>query len=460
MPDVISIHVGQAGVQIGASCWELYCLEHGIQPDGQIASDGPASDSVDWPTTLFSETRTGKFVPRAVLVDLDPTVVDEVRTGSFRQLFHPEQLISGREDAASNYARGHFTVGKDLIEATRERIRKVAEQSSGVQGVVLFHSICGGTGSGFGSLVLDHAAVDFQKIPRCQLMVLPSPDLSTAVVEPYNAVLGASAMIDSADFTVTMDNEALYGLCRRALDIERPTYTDLNRLIANVASSLTCCMRFGGPLHVDLNHLLVNLVPYGQMHFLTASFAPVVTRESFYHEQLSVADITNALLERANMMTSLPFLESWKYVAFGLMYRGDVLPKDVSDAIFAIKTKRTVRFVDWCPTGFKIGITYEPPRGFPGGGCKNVGRSVCSFVNTNALVGAWGTVGHKCDLLLAKRAFVHWYVGEGLDEAELVSSREDLKLLERDYEEIDADTIWGNDDDDADHDAEFPFEME
>jgi hypothetical protein len=50
---------------------------------------------------------------RAVFIDLEPTVVDEIRTGTYRQLFHPEQLISGKEDAANNYARGHYTVGKN-----------------------------------------------------------------------------------------------------------------------------------------------------------------------------------------------------------------------------------------------------------------------------------------------------------------------------------------------------------
>ena len=62
------------------------------------------------------QTNSGKHVPRAVFVDLEPTVVDEVRTGTYRQLFHPEQLITGKEDAANNYARGHYTIGKEQIE--------------------------------------------------------------------------------------------------------------------------------------------------------------------------------------------------------------------------------------------------------------------------------------------------------------------------------------------------------
>merc|ERR1711981_1541627 len=96
MRECISVHVGQAGVQMGNSCWELYCLEHGLQPDGTMSSDKTTTD--DSFSTFFSETGAGKHVPRAVFVD--------VRTGTYRQLFHPEQLITGKEDAANNYARG------------------------------------------------------------------------------------------------------------------------------------------------------------------------------------------------------------------------------------------------------------------------------------------------------------------------------------------------------------------
>jgi len=101
MRECISVHVGQAGVQIGNGCWELYCLEHGIQPDGQMPADKMSESGDDSFSTFFSDTGAGKHVPRAVFVDLEPTVIDEVRMGTYRSLFHPEQLITGKEDAAN-----------------------------------------------------------------------------------------------------------------------------------------------------------------------------------------------------------------------------------------------------------------------------------------------------------------------------------------------------------------------
>lgn len=79
---------------------------------------------------------------------LESVLLDEVRTGTYRQLFHPETLISGKEDAANNYARGHYTVGKEIIDLVLDRIRKLADQCSGLLGFFVFHSFGGGTGSG------------------------------------------------------------------------------------------------------------------------------------------------------------------------------------------------------------------------------------------------------------------------------------------------------------------------
>ena len=81
--------------------------------------------------------------------------IDEIRQGTYKSLFHPEQLINDKEDAANNYARGHYTVGKQIIDRLLDRVRLLADQCTGLQGFLLFHSFGGGTGSGFTSLLME-----------------------------------------------------------------------------------------------------------------------------------------------------------------------------------------------------------------------------------------------------------------------------------------------------------------
>ena len=129
----------------------------------------------------------------------------------------------------------------------------MADQCTGLQGFLVFHAVGGGTGSGFGSLLLERLSVDYGKKSKLDFCVYPSPQVSTAVVEPYNSVLSTHSLLEHTDVAFMLDNEAIYDIARRALDIERPTYTNLNRLVAQVISSLTASLRFDGALNVDVS---------------------------------------------------------------------------------------------------------------------------------------------------------------------------------------------------------------
>ncbi|XP_012936556.1 tubulin alpha chain, partial [Aplysia californica] len=136
----------------------------------------------------------------------------EVRTGTYRQLFHPEQLCTGKEDAANNYARGHYTIGKEIIDLVLDRTRKLADGCTGLQGFLLFHSFGGGTGSGFTSLLMERLSVDYGKKAKLEFAIYPAPQVSTAVVEPYNSILTTHTTLEHSDCAFMVDNEAIYDI--------------------------------------------------------------------------------------------------------------------------------------------------------------------------------------------------------------------------------------------------------
>lgn len=120
-------------------------------------------------------------------------LADEVRTGTYRQLFHPEQLITGKEDAANNYARGHYTIGKEIVDLVLDRIRKLADQCTGLQGFLIFHSFGGGTGSGFTSLLMERLSVDYGKKSKLEFAIYPAPQVSVDL-PPYTQMTLSSLM--------------------------------------------------------------------------------------------------------------------------------------------------------------------------------------------------------------------------------------------------------------------------
>jgi tubulin alpha len=408
-------------------------MEHGIRPDG-LMLDGffPSDNSFQ---TFYMETGHGKFVPRTVFVDLEPTVVDEVRTGFYRQLFHPESLISGKEDAANNFARGYYTTGAEMLNVAMNQIRLVVDGCHMLQGFIIFHSLGGGTGSGFTSLLINQMTQDYRKKTKIELVVYPAPRLASSVVEPYNSVLATHACIEDSEVVFLMDNEAVWDICRRNLNIRRPSFTNINRILAQVISSLTAALRFHGSLNGDLTEFQTNLVPYPRIHFPLITFNPVVSAEKAYHEQNSIDQITKACFEPANSFVKIDPRQGL-YMAICMLYRGQVDPNGVNSAIQSIKSSRSVKFVDWCPTGFKVDINSQPMLAVPRSELAKVLRCCCMLANSTAIGTAFVRLDHKFDLMYSKRAFVHWYVGEGMEEGEFKTAREDLAALEKDYEEV------------------------
>ncbi|KAF9592146.1 hypothetical protein IFM89_012575 [Coptis chinensis] len=222
MREILHVQGGQCGNQIGSKFWEVVCDEHGIDPTGKYV--GTSDLQLERVNVYYNEASCGRFVPRAVLMDLEPGTMDSVRTGPYGQIFRPDNFVFGQSGAGNNWAKGHYTEGAELIDSVLDVVRKEAENCDCLQGFQVCHSLGGGTGSGMGTLLISKIREEYPDRMMLTFSVFPSPKVSDTVVEPYNATLSVHQLVENADECMVLDNEALYDICFRTLKLTTPSY--------------------------------------------------------------------------------------------------------------------------------------------------------------------------------------------------------------------------------------------
>lgn len=211
-------------------------------------------------------------------------------------MFTPDNYTSGQSGAGNIWSKGHYTEGAELLDSVLDIVRREAEKADCLQGFQLTQSVGGGTGSGLGTLIISNIREEYPDRIINTFSVIPSPKVSTVVIEPYNATLCLQMLIENSDQTHCIDNEALYNICFRNLKLANPTYNDLNRLISLTMSGITSCFRFPGQLNMDLRKMSVNMIPFPRLHFFIPGFAPLVSHHSISYQKITVRELTKQMI--------------------------------------------------------------------------------------------------------------------------------------------------------------------
>lgn len=425
MREIVHIQVGQCGNQIGTKFWETMCGEHAIDFDGRFIGTEADLHRLDRIGVYFNEASDRKYVPRAVLTDLEPGTMESIRADKCATLFNPSNFISGHSGAGNNWAKGHYTEGADLVNSVLEVVRKEVEKCELLQGFQITHSLGGGTGSGLGTLLLGKIKEEFPDRMLCTYSVLPSPRVSDTVVEPYNATLALHQLVENSDETFCIDNEALYDICSKTLQLAQPNYGDLNHLVSSVMSGITTSLRFPGQLNSDLRKLAVNMVPFPRLHFFMVGFAPLTSRASQSYKVLSAAELTHQIFSPGNMMTACD-INSGKYLTVAAIFRTrDISMQEIDNQMLQMQNKNHQHFVEWIPSNVKTAVCNVPPVGL---------KSSVTFVGNNTSIGGtFSRVLERFNGMFRKKAFVHWYMAEGMDEMEFTEAQSNMNDVISEY---------------------------
>lgn len=263
-------------------------------------------------------------------------------------------------------------------------------------------------------------------IDPCLLFCLFILQVSDTVVEPYNSTLSVHQLVENTDETFCIDNEALYDICFNTLKLKNPTYGDLNHLVSLTMSGVTTCLRFPGQLNADLRKLAVNMVPFPRLHFFMPGFAPLTSRACKDYRAVSVHELTQQMFDAKNMMAACDPRHG-RYLTVATVFRGHISMKEVDEQMLNVQNKNSSYFVEWIPHNVKTAVCDIPPRGTKMSG---------TFIgNSTAIQELFKRISEQFTAMFRRKAFLHWYTGEGMDEMEFTEAESNMNDLISEYQQ-------------------------
>jgi tubulin gamma len=363
--EIITIQVGQCGNQIGTEFWKQLCKEHGISADG-VLQDFATEQGADRKDVFFYQADDEHYIPRALLMDLEPRVISSIKSGSHRNLFNPENYFTSSDGggAGNNWASGHAQGAANHQELI-EMIEREADGSDSLEGFVLCHSIAGGTGSGMGSYILEQLSDHYPKKLIQTYSVFPNnyDRSSDVVVQPYNSLLTLKRLTLNADCVVVLDNTALERIATDRMRIANPSNEQLNSLVSTVMAASTTTLRYPGYMNNDLVGLVASLIPTPRCHFLMTGYTPLVSdTQASAVRKTSVLDVMRRLLQTENIMMSAPTRKG-RYISILNIIQGDVDPTQVHKSLQRIRERKqgNLNFIEWGPASIQVALSRKSP---------------------------------------------------------------------------------------------------
>ncbi|KAF8350884.1 gamma tubulin [Amanita rubescens] len=363
--EIVTVQLGQCGNQMGAVYWQRLCAEHGINKEGIL--EEWATEGGDRKDVFFYQADDEHYIPRAILVDLEPRVINNILASPYANLYNPENIFLSKDGggAGNNWAHG-YSSGEKIYEEVMEMIDREAEGSDSLEasGFMLMHSIAGGTGSGLGSYVLERLNDKFPKKLIQTYSVFPNAQEGDVVVQPYNSLLTLKRLVNHADSVVVLDNGALARIAADRLHVQTPSFDQTNQLVSTVMAASTQTLRYPGYMNNDLVGIIASLIPTPRCHFLVTSYTPFTSDQIDKAKPIrrtTVLDVMRRLLQPKNRMVSTSLNKTSCYISILNIIQGDVDPTDVHQSLLRIRERQIANFIPWGPASIQVALTRRSP---------------------------------------------------------------------------------------------------
>ncbi|XP_008005486.2 tubulin epsilon chain isoform X2 [Chlorocebus sabaeus] len=448
MTQSVVVQVGQCGNQIGCCFWDLALREHAAVNQKGIYDEAISSFFRNVDTRVvgdggsISKGKICSLKARAVLIDMEEGVVNEILQGPLRDVFDTKQLITDISGSGNNWAVGHRVFGSLYQDQILEKLRKSAEHCDCLQCFFIIHSMGGGTGSGLGTFLLKMLEDEFPEVYRFVTSIYPSVEYhlyplfliaSLPMFFPqkslFDIISKIDLMVNSGKLGTTVKPKSLVTSSSGALKTQhKKPFDAMNNIVANLLLNLTSSARFEGSLNMDLNEISMNLVPFPQLHYLVSSLTPLYTLTDVnipprrLDQMFSDAFSKDHQLLRADPKHSL-------YLACALMVRGNVQISDVRRNIERLKP--SLQFVSWNQEGWKTSLCSVPPVGHS--------HSLLALANNTCVKPTFMELKERFMRLYKKKAHLHHYLQvEGMEESCFTEAVSSLSALIQEYNQLDA----------------------
>ena len=412
MREVISIHVGNCGNGIAYNYWKQLASEHRVTADGVYTGDNDVH--LAGIASHFHDCDGRRYVPRCVNVDLEASSLDHLSASDIGSLFRPDNFVSGTKSAGNNWAKGHYTQGTEIIESIMDQIRKEAGNSDRLQGFCFTHSLQGGTGSGLGTFIMSKVREEFPDKMLEAFTVFPSPETSHNLLEPYNATLSVHQLVENADMVHLLDNEALIRHQYRTHPNTQKTFSSLNQIIALAMCDSSCGFRYPGRLNCDLRKLAVNLIPFPRLHFFIPSIASTTQSPN------AVRELTSTIFSPKNTLCSIDTFHGQSFTC-AAFFRGLLSSGEIESTLFYHTQKNSSHFTEWIPGNIQVTMCDTPS--------PNRELSALLFNNSKSQQHIYKRIAEQFTAMFRRKAFLHWYTSEGMDEMEFTEAESNMNDL-------------------------------